>query len=77
MPEGCGVATKMLAATQVEYADGMKYARQRLARVWTTFEGATSVGNAPCRDMSRNKISSGVTTMNTQIPTNTILRPAK
>ena len=67
----------MLAATQVEYADGMKYARQRLARVISTFEGATSVGNAPCREMQRNKISSGVVTTSTRIPMNTILRPAK
>ena len=77
MLERCGVATKMLEATRRGKADGIKYARQRLARVRTTSEGASGMLYAPCREMSRNKISSGVTTVNTQIPTNTILRPAK
>jgi hypothetical protein len=77
MPEGCGVASKMLAATRVEDADGMKYPRQRLARVFSTSEGAAGVGNAPCREMQRIMISSGVVTTSTRTPTNTSLRPAR
>ena len=77
MSKACGIVTNMLEATRRGKADGIMYARQRLARVFSTSEGASGMLYAPCWEMSRNKISSGVTTMNTQIPTKTILRPAK
>lgn len=56
----------MLAATRDEYADGMNYTRQRLARAHNTSEGADQYAYAPCREMQRTLINSGVVTTNTR-----------
>jgi len=69
MTEGCGVATKMLEATRRGKADGMKYARQRLARVYCTSEGASGMPIAPCREMQRTMIKSVDGTASMRTPT--------
>ena len=56
----------MLAATRRGNADGMNYARQRLARVISTSEGADQYAYAPCWEMSRTMINSGVVTTSTR-----------
>lgn len=69
MMEGYGVTSNMLAATRYEVTDGENRARQHLERAHNTSEGATGMATAPCRDMRRTMINSGVVTTSTRPPT--------
>lgn len=61
--------SNMLAATRYEVTDGENRPRQHLERVSTTSEGADQYATAPCREMRRTMINSGVVTTSTRPPT--------